>query len=92
MVRSLALVFKRERGCFWLRLSTLLEIEAAAEALPLAQQEEWVRFLTALLRPSESTPGKARLVREGDDILLEGPPGAPPMTPENVRQMLEDWP
>ena len=73
-------------------MSKLLEVEAAAEALPLEQKEELVRFLTARLRPSESQPRKARRVREGDDVLLEAPPGAPPMTTENVKRMLEDWP
>ena len=69
-------------------MSTLLEIEAAAEALPAEQKEELVRFLTARLQPSVPQPRKARLVREGDDVLLEAPPGAPPMTPENVKRML----
>jgi hypothetical protein len=32
------------------------------------------------------------LVRQGDDVLLGAPPGAPAMTPENVKRMLEDWP
>ena len=73
-------------------MSTLLEIEAASEALPPEQKEELVRFLTALLRPSDPQPRKARLVREGDDVFLEAPPGAPPMTTENVKRMLEDWP
>jgi hypothetical protein len=73
-------------------MSKLLEIEAAAEALPPEQKEELVRFLTARLRPMEPEPRKARLVREGDDVLLEAPPGAPPMTPENVRRILQDWP
>ena len=73
-------------------MSKLLEIEAAAEALPPEQKEELVRFLTARLRPTEPQPRKARLVREGDDVFLEAPPGAPPMTPENVRRMLQDWP
>ena len=73
-------------------MSTLLEIESAAEALPPEQKEELVRFLTARLRSSETQPRKARLVREGDDVLLEAPPGAPPMTTENVKRMLEDWP
>jgi hypothetical protein len=73
-------------------MSKLLEVEAAAEALPPEQKEELVRFLTARLRPSESQPRKGRLVREGDDVLLEAPPGAPPMTTENVKRMLEDWP
>ena len=61
-------------------MSTLLEIEAAAEALPREQKEELFQFLAARLRPSNTSLRKARLVREGDDILLEAPPGAPPMT------------
>jgi hypothetical protein len=73
-------------------MSTLLEIEAATEALPPEQKAELVRFLTARLRPSDSQPPNARLVREGDDVFLEAPPGAPPMTTENVKRMLEDWP
>ncbi len=73
-------------------MSTLLEIEAASEALPPEQKEELVRFLTARLQPADPQPRKARLVREGDDVFLEAPPGAPPMTTENVKRMLNDWP
>ena len=73
-------------------MSKLLEVEAAAEALPPEQKEELVRFLTARLRASDLQPRTARLVREGDDVFLEAPPGAPPMTTENVKRMLEDWP
>jgi hypothetical protein len=73
-------------------MSTLLEIEAATEALPPEQQAELLRFLAARLRAARSPSQKARLVRQGGDTLLEAPPGAPPMTPENVRRMLEDWP
>jgi uncharacterized membrane protein len=73
-------------------MSTLLEIEAAADALPPEQKEELFRFLTGRLRPSAPQPRKARLVRAEDDVLLEAPPGAPPMTAENVKRMLEDWP
>jgi hypothetical protein len=73
-------------------MSKLLEVEAAADALPPEQKVELVRFLTARLRPSDPQPLKARLVREGDDVFLEAPPGAPPMTAENVKRMLEDWP
>jgi len=40
----------------------------------------------------ESSAPTARLVRRGDDVLLEAPPGAPPMTPQSVKRMLEDWP
>ena len=76
-------------------MSTLFEIEAASEALPLEQQAELVRFLTARLRPSVPSSRQARqarLVREGNDVFLEAPPGAPPMTPQNVKRLLEDWP
>jgi len=73
-------------------MSTLLEIEAASDALPPEQKAELVRFLTARLRHPETQSRNARLVREGDDVFLEAPPGAPPMTTENIKQMLEDWP
>jgi hypothetical protein len=73
-------------------MSTLTEIESAAGALPPEQQEELFRFLSVRLRPSAPPPQKARLVREGDDVFLEAPPGAPPMTTENVKRLLEDWP
>ena len=72
-------------------MSTLAGIEAAADALPSEQKEELIRFLSAGLRqPNENQ--KACLVRDGDDVLLEAPPGALPMTPDNVKRMLEDWP
>lgn len=73
-------------------MSRLIEIEAAAEALPPEQKAELFRFLAAQLRSAFPQPQKARLVRQGGDALLEAPPGAPPMTPENVKRMLEDWP
>ena len=73
-------------------MSTLLEIETAAEALPPEQKEELVRFLTARLCHSVPPPRKALLLREGNDALLEAPSGAPPMTTESVKRMLEDWP
>ena len=74
-------------------MGTLLEIEAASEALPPEQKEELVRFLTVRLRPVEKSARGARLV-EGPNgtLLLEAPPGAPPMTTEIVKQMLEDFP
>ena len=73
-------------------MSKLLEVEAAAEALPPEQKEELFRFLAARLRPSDPQLRKARLVHEGDDVLLEAAPGAPPMTAESVKRMLEDFP
>jgi hypothetical protein len=74
-------------------MSKLLEVEAAADALPPEQKEELVRFLTARLRPREKFARGARLV-EGPNgtLLLEAAPGAPPMTTEIVKQMLEDFP
>jgi hypothetical protein len=73
-------------------MSTLAEIEAAAETLGRKEKEELVRFLAARLRRVDMPSAKARLVRDGDDVLLEAPPGAPPMTPEVVKRMLEHWP
>ena len=73
-------------------MNTLAEIEAAAESLPPEQKEELLRFLTARVHVAGEEPHKARLVRRDNDVLLEAPPGAPPMTPENVKRMLEDWP
>lgn len=73
-------------------MSKLLEIEAAAEALPPEQKEELFQFLAARRYSSDPEPRKARLVRDGNDVLLEAPPGAPPMTSEIVSRMLEDWP
>jgi hypothetical protein len=73
-------------------MSTLVEIEAAAEALPKEQKEELFRFLAAQLHGTNPPSKNGRLVRQGDDALLEAPPDAPPMTPENVKRMLTDWP
>ncbi|MEI8123303.1 MAG: hypothetical protein WCI20_14835 [bacterium] len=73
-------------------MSTLLEIENAAEALPPEQKEELFLFLSVRLRQATPLTQKARLVQEGDDLVLEAPPDAPPMTCENVKRLLEDWP
>jgi hypothetical protein len=74
-------------------MSKRLEVEAAAEALPPEQKEELIRFLTGHFRPSNQVARGARLV-EGPNgtLLLEAPPGAPPMTTETVKRMLEDFP
>ena len=73
-------------------MSTLLEIEAAAEALPAEQKAELVRYLTARLQPIENSR-RARLVAgPNGTLLLEAPPGAPPMNSENIKRMLEDFP
>ena len=54
-------------------MSTLPEIESAAEKLPPAQQEELIRFLAARLQRQASSPRPYRVrthpgrVREGID-------------------------
>jgi hypothetical protein len=73
-------------------MSTLAKIRAATEALPLEDQEELYRFLDARLHHVSPQLRKARLVRHDGDALLEAPPDARPMTAENVKRMLEDWP
>jgi hypothetical protein len=73
-------------------VSTLAKIQAATETLPVEQQEELYRFLGARLHPAPLRSRKAQLVRKGGDMLLAAPSGAPPMTAENVKRMLEDWP
>ena len=44
------------------------------------------------MRPAETQASTARLVFRDGDVLLEAPADAPPMTPETVKRMLEDWP
>ena len=73
-------------------MTTLAEIKAAAESLPPEEKEKLLRFLAERLYASAHTSGKVRLVRQDNDVLLEAPPGAPPMTTERVKLMLEDWP
>ena len=71
---------------------SLAEIEAAAEALGPEEKEKLFRFLALRLQHAGRPGGKARLVCEDGDVLLQAPPGAPPMTPEKIKQMLADWP
>jgi hypothetical protein len=74
-------------------MSTLVEIEAAAEALPLEQKEELFRFLGARLRPVQESRRRAKLVAgPAGTLLLEASPDAPPMTSDTVKRMLEDFP
>jgi hypothetical protein len=73
-------------------VNTLSEIETAAESLSLEQKRLLLRFLMERLGEAAAKSGRTRLVRRDNDVLLEAPPGAPPMTPENVKRVLEDWP
>ena len=71
-------------------MSTLLEIEAASEALPPEQKAELVRFLTARLHAPALPVRGARLVDGPSGTrLLEAPPGAPPMTTENIKRVAD---
>ena len=74
-------------------MSTLLEIEDAARALPLEQKEQLFRFLAAQLQPVQrNTYGATLVAGPQGTLLLEAPPGAPPMTTDTIKQMLEDFP
>jgi len=72
-------------------VESLAEIESAAKKLPLSQQQKLVRSLTSNLRSSDrETHAEGRPL--GSDYLLAAPDDAPAMTPERVKQLLEDSP
>ena len=73
-------------------MTTLAEIEAAVESLPLDQKEHLLHFLTVRLRSLNGVTARSRLIQSGADTLLEASPEAPPMTPANAKRILEDWP
>ena len=72
------------------RMSTLAEIEQAADTLPAEEQETLLRHLEGKLRAR--TTAVARLVVENGQPVLVAPPGAPAMTPEVVKAALADFP
>ena len=71
-------------------MKTFAEIESSAKKLPPLEQEELLRALTSSLqkRQRRSEPAQGR--RVGNDYLLQAPAGAPPMTPERVKQSSQD--
>jgi hypothetical protein len=74
-------------------MSTLTEIEAAAEALAPEEKSELIRFLAERLHAPVEASLRAKLVPGPDGtLLLQAPPGSPPMTTETVRALLEDFP
>jgi len=74
-------------------MSTLTEIQAAAELLPPEQKEELFRFLAIRLSCAEVPVRQATLVQgPHNTLLLEAPPEAPPMTTETVKRLLEEFP
>jgi hypothetical protein len=74
-------------------MSTLVEIEAAAQGLPLEQKKELIRFLETQVRPGRAARSRARLVPgPKGTLLLEAAPDAAPMTTQRVKRLLEDFP
>jgi len=74
-------------------MGKLAEIEAATEALPPEQKEELFRYLAARLPPVDHRARRATLLHgPHGTLLLEAGLGAPPMTTETVKQLLEDFP
>jgi len=73
-------------------MTTLAEIEQAVEALSPEDREELFRFLSRRVRPEATTTQRATVVRDGVDVLLAAAPDSPPMTPEQVRSLLDNWP
>jgi len=74
-------------------MSTLAEIQAAAEWLPPEQKEELFRFLATRLSYAEEPAHQATLVQgPHNTLLLEAPAEAPPMTTETVKRLLEEFP
>ena len=71
------------------------ELESEIERLSkpeLAAFAHWFEKFVANGSKHTSAAPKARVIHQGADILLEAPDGAPPMTAENVKQILQDWP
>ena len=58
-------------------MSNLLDVEAAAEALPPEQKEELFRFLAAHLRVLDPQPRMVRLVREVTTHFSKRRPACP---------------
>jgi hypothetical protein len=73
-------------------MRSLSEIEAAAEALPVEQKKRLFDYLALSLRSEHAdSAGVSVLYRNGDALLVANP-GSPPMTPDNIKRLLEEWP
>jgi hypothetical protein len=70
-------------------MKTFTEIETAAKNLTPLEREKLLRSLTP---KAHRASGHARTIQIGSDCLLQAPKGAPPMTPERVRQLLDESP
>ena len=73
-------------------MTTLIEIERAVETLSREDREELFQFLSRRRHGEASPPQPATVVRDRADVLLAAAPDAPPMTPEHVRSLLDNWP
>jgi hypothetical protein len=71
---------------------TFAEIKSSAKNLPPPEQEELLRALTSAIQSRRQRGGPAQGRRVGNDYLLQAPADAPPMTPEHIKQLLEDAP
>ena len=72
-------------------MESLAEIESAAKKLTLSQQQKLVLLLTSNLRNADrKTHAEGRPL--GSDYLLAAPDDAPAMTPERVKQLLDESP
>jgi hypothetical protein len=66
-------------------MSTLIEIEAAAEHLPAAEQEELLRFLASrLARPADAKPSRYRVRTHPGGVL-------PGIDPDKLAQLPDDF-
>jgi len=71
-------------------MTSLAEIESAAKQLQPSEQRKLVRMLTTTLRSVALRKSNAAGQCVGTDYLLSAPIGAPAMTPEHVKQLLEE--
>lgn len=70
-------------------MKTFEEIETAAKNLPPREREKLARSLSS--QPSVGSV-RARCLDIDGDRLLEAPAGALAMTPERVKQLLDEFP
>jgi hypothetical protein len=73
-------------------MTSLAEIESAAKKLPPSEHRKLVLMLTTNLQTVAVRNDHAAGQRFGTDYLLVAPCGAPAMTSEFVKQLLEDSP
>ena len=73
-------------------MKTFAEIETAAKNLPPLVREKLARSLSSKSPEERKNDQRASSLRVGADCLLVAPAGAPAMTPERVKHLLEESP